>query len=75
MDGRTPLSVLGKGSMTGTRCRDGIFVSYVRFSIDAFGPYFVLIDYNACIGRLHVVDEFLKSGDIDLGIGQIDLQT
>ncbi|GBM62442.1 Transposable element Tcb2 transposase [Araneus ventricosus] len=64
LDGRTPLHVFERGSVTGVRYRDEILEPYVRLFRGAVGPEFILIDDNARPHRALLVDEFLESEDI-----------
>ncbi|KFM71121.1 Transposable element Tc3 transposase, partial [Stegodyphus mimosarum] len=64
LDGRTPLHVFDRGSMTGVKYRDEVLVPYVRLFRGAVGPKFILQDDNARPHRALLVDEFLESEDI-----------
>ncbi|GBM14601.1 Transposable element Tcb2 transposase [Araneus ventricosus] len=64
LDGRTPLHVFERGTVTGVRYRDEILESYVRLFRGAVGPEFILMDDNARPHRAFLVDEFLESEDI-----------
>ncbi|GBN10985.1 hypothetical protein AVEN_13649-1 [Araneus ventricosus] len=64
LDGRTPLHVFERGTVTGVRYRDEILEPYVRLSRGAVGPEFILMDDNARPHRALLVDEFLESEDI-----------
>ncbi|GBL86859.1 hypothetical protein AVEN_96083-1 [Araneus ventricosus] len=59
LDGRTPLHVFERGTVTGVRYRDEILEPYVRLFRGAVGPEFILMGDRALL-----VDEFLKSEDI-----------
>ncbi|GBM79660.1 hypothetical protein AVEN_58436-1 [Araneus ventricosus] len=63
LDGRTPLNVFERGTVTGVRYRDEILEPYVRLFRGAFGPEFILIDDRES-HRALLVDEFLESEDI-----------
>ncbi|GFU57523.1 DDE_3 domain-containing protein [Trichonephila clavipes] len=47
LDGRTPLHIFERGSVTGVRYRDEVLESYVCLFRDACGPEFILMDDNA----------------------------
>ena len=47
LDGRTPLHVFDRGSVTGVRYRDEVLEPYVRLFRGAVGPEFILMDDNA----------------------------
>ncbi|GFW46254.1 transposable element Tcb2 transposase [Trichonephila clavipes] len=64
LDGRTPLSVFERGSVTDVRYRNEFLKPYVCLFRDACGPEFILMDDNARLHRALLVDEFLKSEDI-----------
>ncbi|GBM84654.1 hypothetical protein AVEN_136684-1 [Araneus ventricosus] len=64
LDGRTPLHVFERGTVTGVRYRDETLESYVRLFRGAVGPEFILMDDNAKPHRALLVDEFLESEDI-----------
>ncbi|GBM18963.1 hypothetical protein AVEN_1583-1 [Araneus ventricosus] len=64
LDGRTPLHVIERGTVTGVRYRDEILEQYVRLFRGAVGPEFILMDDNARPHRGLLVDEFLESEDI-----------
>ncbi|GBM19243.1 Chorion peroxidase [Araneus ventricosus] len=64
LDGRTPLHVFERGTVTGVKYRDEILEPYVRLFRGAVGPEFILMDDNARPHRGLLVDEFLKSEDI-----------
>ncbi|GBM62216.1 Transposable element Tcb2 transposase [Araneus ventricosus] len=64
LDGRTPLLVFERGTVTGVRYRDEILEPYVRLFRGAVGPEFILMDDNARPHRALLVDEFLESEDI-----------
>ncbi|GBO20404.1 hypothetical protein AVEN_259722-1 [Araneus ventricosus] len=64
LDGRTPLHVFERGTVTGLRYRDEILEPYVRLFRGAVGPEFILMDDNARPHRTFLVDEFLESEDI-----------
>ncbi|GBN46032.1 Transposable element Tc1 transposase [Araneus ventricosus] len=63
LDGRTPLHVFERGTVTGVRYRDNILDPYVRLFRGAFGLEFILMDDNARPHRALLVDEFLQSQD------------
>ncbi|GBO09672.1 hypothetical protein AVEN_31530-1 [Araneus ventricosus] len=63
-DGRTPLHVFERGTVTGVRYRDEILEPYVCLFRGAVGPDFILMDNNARPHRALLVDEFLESEDI-----------
>ncbi|GBO03204.1 hypothetical protein AVEN_228326-1 [Araneus ventricosus] len=60
LDGRTPLHVFERGTLTGVRYRDEILEPYVRLFRGAVGPELILMDDNAKPHRAHLVDEFLE---------------
>ncbi|GBN95822.1 Transposable element Tcb2 transposase [Araneus ventricosus] len=64
LDGRTPLHVFERGTVTGVRFRDEILEPYVRIFRGAVGPKLILMDDNARPHRAPLVDEFLESEDI-----------
>ncbi|GBN58365.1 Transposable element Tc1 transposase [Araneus ventricosus] len=64
LDGRTPLHVFERGTVTGVRYRDVILEPYVRLFRGAVGLEFILMDDNARPHRALLVDEFLESEDI-----------
>ncbi|GBM21751.1 hypothetical protein AVEN_118279-1 [Araneus ventricosus] len=64
LDGRKPLHVFERGTVTGVRYRDKILEPYVRLFRGAVGPEFILMDDNTRQHRALLVDEFLESGDI-----------
>lgn len=64
LDGRTPLHVFDKGSLTAMRYREEILEPYVRLFRGAVGPGFLLMDDNARPHRAQVVDDYLESEDI-----------
>ncbi|GBM71182.1 Transposable element Tcb2 transposase [Araneus ventricosus] len=64
LDGRTPLHVFERGTVTGVRYRDEILEPYVRLFRGAVGSEFILMDYNARPHRALLVDEFLESENI-----------
>ncbi|GBL80570.1 Transposable element Tcb2 transposase [Araneus ventricosus] len=64
LDGRTPLHVFERGTVTGVRHRDEFLEPYVRLFRGAVGPEFILMDDNARPHRALLVDEFLESEDI-----------
>ncbi|GBO24609.1 Transposable element Tc1 transposase [Araneus ventricosus] len=64
LDGRTPLHVSERGTVTGARYRDEILEPYVRLFRGAVGPEFILMDDNTRPHRALLVDEFLESEDI-----------
>ncbi|GBO43095.1 hypothetical protein AVEN_104873-1 [Araneus ventricosus] len=64
LDGRTPLHVFERGTVTGVRYRDEILEPYVRLFRGAVGPELILMDDNARPHRALLVDEFLESEDI-----------
>ncbi|GBN89302.1 hypothetical protein AVEN_263296-1 [Araneus ventricosus] len=64
LDGRTPLHVFERGTLTGVRYRDEILQPYVRLFRGAIGPEFILMDDNSRPHRALLVDEFLESEDI-----------
>ncbi|GBN98117.1 Transposable element Tcb2 transposase [Araneus ventricosus] len=64
LDGRTPLHVFERGTVTGVRYRDEILEPHVRLFRDAVGPEFILMDDNARPHRTLMVDEFLEREDI-----------
>ncbi|GBM82052.1 hypothetical protein AVEN_224072-1 [Araneus ventricosus] len=64
LDGRKPLHVFERDTVTGVRYRDEILEPYVRFFRGAVGPEFILMDDNARPHRALLVDEFLESEDI-----------
>lgn len=47
LDGRTPLHVFDRGTVTSVRYRDEVLEPYVRLFRGAVGPDFILIDDNA----------------------------
>ncbi|GBM65376.1 hypothetical protein AVEN_98199-1 [Araneus ventricosus] len=64
LDGRTPLHVFERGTVTGVRYRDEILEPYVRLFRGAVGSEFILMDDNVRPHRALLVDEFLESEDI-----------
>ncbi|GBM26092.1 hypothetical protein AVEN_12851-1 [Araneus ventricosus] len=64
LDGRKPLHVFERGTVTDVRYRDDILEPYVRLFRGAVGPEFILMDDNARLHRALLVDEFLESEDI-----------
>ncbi|GBL83808.1 hypothetical protein AVEN_132688-1 [Araneus ventricosus] len=60
LDGRTPLHVFERGTVTGVGYRDEILEPYVRLFRGAVGPEFILMDDNARPHRALLVDEFLE---------------
>ncbi|GBN43971.1 Transposable element Tcb2 transposase [Araneus ventricosus] len=64
LDGRTPLQVFERGTVTGVRYRDEILEPYVRLFRGAVGSEFILMDNNARPHRALLVDEFLESENI-----------
>lgn len=63
LDGRTPLLVFGKCFVTGVWCWDDILVIYDLLIGDSVG-YIILRYYSFRLDRTHLVDEFLKSENI-----------
>ncbi|GBN24069.1 hypothetical protein AVEN_27890-1 [Araneus ventricosus] len=64
LDGRTPLHVFERGTVTGVRYRDEILEPYVRIFRGAVDPEFILMVDNAGPHRALLVNEFLESEDI-----------
>ncbi|GFS57008.1 DDE_3 domain-containing protein [Trichonephila clavipes] len=64
LDGRTPLHVFERASVTFMRYGDEVLEPYVRFFKGACGPEFILMDDNVRPHRALLVDEFLKIEDI-----------
>lgn len=65
MDWRTLLHVFGRVSVIDLRrTTDEIFETYVRFLRGAVGPDFIFMNVKAHLQIAHLVDEFMKSGDI-----------
>ncbi|GBM04250.1 Transposable element Tc1 transposase [Araneus ventricosus] len=64
LEGRTPLHVFERGTVTGVRYRDEILEPYVRLFRGAVGPEFILMDDNVRPPRALLVDEILESEDI-----------
>ncbi|GBM63305.1 hypothetical protein AVEN_186125-1 [Araneus ventricosus] len=64
LDGRTPLHVFERGTVTGVRYRDEILEPYVRLFRGAVGREFILMDDNARPHRALLDVEFLESEDI-----------
>ncbi|GBO09335.1 hypothetical protein AVEN_186502-1 [Araneus ventricosus] len=64
LNGRTPLHIFERVTVTGVRYRDEILETYVRLLRGAVGPEFILMDNNAKPHRVLLVDEFLESEDI-----------
>ncbi|GBN07856.1 Transposable element Tc1 transposase [Araneus ventricosus] len=64
LDGRTPLHVFERGTVTCVSYRDDILEPYVRLFRGAIGHEFILMDDNARPHRALRVDEFLESEDI-----------
>ncbi|KFM64736.1 Transposable element Tcb2 transposase, partial [Stegodyphus mimosarum] len=64
LEGRTPLHVFDRGSVTSVRYRDDVLEPYVGLFRGAVGPEFILQDDNARPRRAFLVDEFLESEDI-----------
>ncbi|GBO12845.1 Transposable element Tcb2 transposase [Araneus ventricosus] len=60
LDGRVPLHVFERGTVTGVRYRDEILKPYVLLFRGAVGPEFILMDDNARPHRALLVDEFLE---------------
>lgn len=58
LDGRTPLHVFERGSVTGVRYRDEILEPYVRLSRGAVVLEFILMDNNVTSHRELLVDKF-----------------
>ncbi|GBN24447.1 hypothetical protein AVEN_124400-1 [Araneus ventricosus] len=75
LDGRTPLHVFERGTVTGVRYRDEILEPYVRLFRGAGGPKFILMDDNARPHRALLIDEFLGVRIFAGWIDQPDLQT
>ncbi|GFU85132.1 transposable element Tc1 transposase [Trichonephila clavipes] len=64
LDGRIPLHVFKRDSVTGVRYRDEVLEPYVCFFRGACGSGFILLDDNVRPHRALLVDEFLESEDI-----------
>ncbi|GBN59779.1 Transposable element Tcb2 transposase [Araneus ventricosus] len=64
LDGRAPLHVFERGTVTGVRYRYEILEPYVRLFRGVVGPEFILMDDNERPHRALLVDEFLESEDI-----------
>ncbi|GFU83711.1 transposable element Tcb2 transposase [Trichonephila clavipes] len=64
LDGRTPLHVFERDSVTGVRYRDEVLETYVQLFRGACGQEFILMDDNTRLQRTPLVDEFLESEDI-----------
>ncbi|GBL86293.1 Transposable element Tcb2 transposase [Araneus ventricosus] len=64
LDGRTPLHVFERCTVTGVRYRDEILEPYVRLFRCAVGPEFILMADNARPHTALLVDEFLESRHI-----------
>ncbi|GBN66041.1 Transposable element Tc3 transposase [Araneus ventricosus] len=64
LNGRTPLHVFERGTVTGVRYKDEILEPYVRLFRGEVRPEFILMDDNARPHRALLVDEFLESEDI-----------
>ncbi|GFY07272.1 transposable element Tcb2 transposase [Trichonephila clavipes] len=64
LDGRTPLHVFERGSVTGVRYRDEFLEPYVRLFRATRGLEFLLMEDNARPHGALLVDEFLESEDI-----------
>ena len=57
--GRTDPHIVIKGMMTGLCYRDDILDVYVRPCAGSIGPQFILMDDNARLHRVRVVEEYL----------------
>ncbi|GBM41878.1 hypothetical protein AVEN_161394-1 [Araneus ventricosus] len=64
LDGRKPLHVFERGTVTGVRYRDEILEPYVRLFRGAVRHEFILMDDNARPHTALLVHEFLESEDI-----------
>ncbi|KFM60351.1 Transposable element Tcb2 transposase, partial [Stegodyphus mimosarum] len=64
LDGRTPLHVFERGSVTGVRYRDEVLEPYVSIFRGAVGPEFILQDDSTRPNKALPVDEFLEKEDI-----------
>ncbi|GFU34359.1 transposable element Tcb2 transposase [Trichonephila clavipes] len=64
LDGRTPLHVFERGSVTGVRYKDEVLEPYVLLFNGACFPELILMDDNARPHLALLVDEFLESEDI-----------
>ncbi|GBM45040.1 Transposable element Tc1 transposase [Araneus ventricosus] len=64
LDGRTPLHIFERVTVTGVRYRDEILEPYARLFRDALGPEFILMDDNARPHRALLANEFQESEDI-----------
>ncbi|KFM64796.1 Transposable element Tcb2 transposase, partial [Stegodyphus mimosarum] len=64
LDGRTPLHVFDRGSVTGVRYKDEVLEPYVRLFRSAVGHEFILQDNNTRPHKALLVDEVLESEDI-----------
>jgi len=63
-DGRTPLHVFDRGSLTVVRYREEILEPCVRLFRGAVGPGFLLMDDNARPHSAQLVDDYLEGEDI-----------
>ncbi|GFX18624.1 DDE_3 domain-containing protein [Trichonephila clavipes] len=63
-DGRTPLHVFERGSVTDVRYRNEVLERYIRLFRDAIGPEFILMHDNMRPHRAILVDGCLDSEDI-----------
>lgn len=65
LDWRTLLHVFGRVSVIDLRhTTDDIFETYVRFLRGSVGPDFIFMNVKAHLQRAHLVDAFMKGGDI-----------
>lgn len=60
----TDLHIFEQGSVTAAEYWDEVLEPIVRLYAAAIGPTFVLIDYNTCPHRAHIVDDYLESEGI-----------
>ncbi|GFV45782.1 transposable element Tcb2 transposase [Trichonephila clavipes] len=61
LDGRTPLHVFERDSVTAVKNRDEVLEPYVPLFRGACGPEFFLMDDNVRPHRALLVEEFLES--------------
>ncbi|GFT74202.1 transposable element Tcb2 transposase [Trichonephila clavipes] len=64
MDDRTDLHFFDTGSVTAQRYRDEVLEPYVHLFRGAVGPDFIFMDDNAPCHRAVLIDDFLKTENI-----------
>lgn len=64
LDGRTPLHVFERGTVTAVMYREKVLEAYVCLFRGTVDPEFILMDYNMRPHRTILNDEFLESEDI-----------